>query len=115
MHGFRATSGLPSCTESVHVQKVCHAPKPCKLTTRCDLHHARVGVQHNSPQPCTPAVQGTLHGFRAIQDNHYRTTKPVMHCVQDGRSIYRNSITPTVVLPDHQRNHRTRAQTVGAR
>lgn len=95
MHGFRATSGRASCTVSVQGTDSKHAPKPCMLDRHCDLRHARLGVQHNRPHlapqpcnlPCTPVG--------ATQDNLYRTTKPVMHYVQDGRvSTATNRVQP---------------------
>lgn len=83
----------------------CHAPKPCNISSECDLRHAREGVQHNDSQlaplpckvPCTVLVQH--------RSTYLRNTEPVMHYVQNGRSIYRNSSTTTVDLPDHRRNH----------
>jgi hypothetical protein len=95
MHGNRATCGPLSCTVSVHVG---------------GLHHARVGVQHKRPNlarvpcntPCTPVG--------ATQDNHYRTTNPVMHYVQDGPDSLPQ-------LFDHSRmqlNHRGNQQTAHA-
>jgi hypothetical protein len=92
MHGNRATR---------------HALKRCNISGECDLRHARVGVQHNdsylAPLPC----KVTCTVLVQHRSTYLRNTEPVMHYVQDGRSIYRNSSTTTVDLPDHRRNHQT--------
>lgn len=86
-----------------------HAPQPCNVmhgfrATACTFFCAR---QRRSA--CTAAVQGTLHGFSATQDNLYRTTNPVMHYVQDGRNPYRTlrqlpyEYPTTKVTPDRTR------------
>lgn len=88
MHGNRATSNVLPCTETVHVTSD---------------RHARVGVQHKSPSPCTVAVQLTLHACGATQDNRYRTTDPDMHYVQVG----------CIPLPDFMTTHLARLNHVG--
>lgn len=97
MHGNRATSTGPSCTETVQHNAI---------------RHARVGVQHNGPSPCTVAVQLTLHGFSATQDNRYRTTDPDMHYVQVGSHPLPNFTTTHLAQTSHVSNQQTaRAKT----
>lgn len=92
MHGNRATSKVLSCTETVHVELA---------------RHARVGVQHKAPSSCTVAVQLTLHGFSATQDNRYRTTDPGMHYVQAGCSPLPDFTTTHFAQLNHERNQQT--------
>lgn len=54
--------------------------------TQCDAHHARLGVQHRHPLPCTAAVQLTLHP-RGCNTGQPFYGLPIPSCtgVQDGR------------------------------
>lgn len=80
---------------TTHQNRATHFNSSCTGNVQPDgAHHAREGVQHHSPQPCTTSVQLTLHHSSAIQDNRYRTTNPVMHMrARRTKDIYRNLTT----------------------
>ena len=81
----------------MHQKSATTTPFACtKRVQHDELRHARLGVQHQSLQPCTTRVQHNLHPRgcntgQPLQDNKTRHA----HSCKTDENIYRNLTAPS--------------------